>query len=142
MSWKIEYLPPTAQQNRLLLGFLKERWKAKGPPTGDRCPILHIPSAAGDIFFKSVRCPTVWGAPAFEPYGASDDDIPCLKSLQVDVPLLRRRLPTGPLMFCFAASFHRLQNPISERLTSCSMQIKAQAACFNNSLGFSIAGEL
>lgn len=53
MSWKTEYLPPIAQQNRLLLGFLKERWKDKGPPTGDRCPSLHIPSAAGDIFFSN-----------------------------------------------------------------------------------------
>lgn len=57
MSRKTEYLPPIAQQNRLLLSFLKERLKDKGPPTGDPCSSLHIPSALVTFFSNQWDVP-------------------------------------------------------------------------------------
>lgn len=139
MSWRIEYFPHIAQGAGRCIISLKKDGRIRDPQLGIAVPpwthhqmlvtFFQISEVSRRVGSPSLQAP--WGLWLWHSL---------LKSLHADVPILRRRLPTGPLMFCSATSFHRLQKPNSEHL---DLQFYAdQTTSFNNSSEFSIAGEL
>lgn len=133
--WNVDLI---AQGSWPLLSSLKERCQTQWPPSGDRCPSLHLPSAAGGISSNQrgvLLCVCGAGTLAWQSPRASDYGIFFLKSRDAWCPASHEGgLPCGlwcPVLLCLFTEYRKQSVSI---LTYASMQIKLQPACLNNGL--------